>query len=104
MWCGTLYLVAVVGAASAFLPSNIFNGSTRRHVFITQRNLFGKIFEEEGMLGPGITVGKVQVALTASDRSADSIFGLLERKAKAAGDRRRARRAEKAARLAAKQG
>jgi len=40
--------------------------------------LFDKIFEEEGMLGKGITVGKVQVALRSSDRSDASIFGLLE--------------------------
>ena len=30
------------------------------------------------MLGKGITVGKVQVCLRTSDRSATSIFGLLE--------------------------
>ena len=30
------------------------------------------------MLGKGITVGKVQVCLRSSDRSATSIFGLLE--------------------------
>mgnify|MGYP005681918731 CR=1 FL=1 len=40
--------------------------------------LFDKMFEEEGMLGKGITVGKVQVALQSSDRSDTSIFGLLE--------------------------
>ena len=41
-------------------------------------NLFDKLFEEEGMLGKGITVGKVQVALMSPDRSDTSIFGLLE--------------------------
>lgn len=30
------------------------------------------------MLGKGITVGKIQVCLRSSDRSANSIFGLLE--------------------------
>jgi uncharacterized membrane protein len=40
--------------------------------------LFDKIFEEEGMLGKGITVGKVSVALQCPDRSDKSIFGLLE--------------------------
>ena len=40
---------------------------------------FGKVFEEEGTLGKGITVGKVQVALqTRSDRS---ILKNLERHA-----------------------
>ena len=40
--------------------------------------LFDKMFEEEGPLGKGITVGKVQVALIASDRGKGSIFGQLE--------------------------
>jgi uncharacterized membrane protein len=44
------------------------------------------MFEEEGMLGKGITVGKVQVGLFSSDRSADSVYKLLERKASNAGD------------------
>ncbi|KAL7568996.1 hypothetical protein ACA910_021287 [Epithemia clementina (nom. ined.)] len=39
---------------------------------------FDKMFEEEGPLGKGITVGKVQVALTTTDRSRNSIFGALE--------------------------
>lgn len=43
------------------------------------RFLFDKLFEEDGPLGKGITVGKVQVALTTSDRSARSIFGTLKR-------------------------
>lgn len=43
------------------------------------------MFEEEGSLGKGITVGKVQVALQANDRSSSSIFGLLEQKAKSKG-------------------
>mmetsp|Transcript_12944 Transcript_12944/g.24322 ORF Transcript_12944/g.24322 Transcript_12944/m.24322 type:complete len:246 (-) Transcript_12944:134-871(-) len=32
-------------------------------------NLFDKLFEEEGPLGKGITVGKVQLGLSCSDRS-----------------------------------
>ncbi len=44
--------------------------------------IFGKMFEEEGPLGKGITVGKVQICLTATDRSSStSIFQLLERQA-----------------------
>ena len=43
------------------------------------------MFEESGPLGKGITVGKVQVALSSSDRSASSIFGMLESKARAGG-------------------
>lgn len=47
---------------------------------------FDKLFEEEGTLGKGITVGKIQVALMTKDRSRDSIFGLLEEKSRAYGD------------------
>jgi hypothetical protein len=47
--------------------------------------LFGKLFEEEGVLGKGITVGKVQVALFSKERGKDSIFGDLERKARSTG-------------------
>ena len=36
------------------------------------------MFEEEGPLGKGITVGKISVALISEDRGKDSIFGLLE--------------------------
>jgi len=39
------------------------------------------MFEEEGALGKGITVGKVQVALDCLHRGPDSIFALLERSA-----------------------
>jgi len=52
----------------------------------TQLNFFEKMFEEDGTLGKGITVGKVQVALQAIDRSSSSIFGILEQKARAGGD------------------
>eukprot|EP00529_Nitzschia_sp_RCC80_P026675 CAMPEP_0113478464 /NCGR_PEP_ID=MMETSP0014_2-20120614/20770_1 /TAXON_ID=2857 /ORGANISM="Nitzschia sp." /LENGTH=286 /DNA_ID=CAMNT_0000371657 /DNA_START=117 /DNA_END=977 /DNA_ORIENTATION=- /assembly_acc=CAM_ASM_000159 len=48
----------------------------------TQLSLFDKIFEEEGPLGKGITVGKIQIALQTppgQDRtSPTSIFSLLE--------------------------
>ena len=39
------------------------------------------MFEEEGALGKGITVGKVQIALDCINRGPDSIFALLERSA-----------------------
>lgn len=51
----------------------------------TQRNLFeqfGKVFEESGPLGKGITVGKIQVALQCKDRS--GIFQELEKSARSA--------------------
>lgn len=44
--------------------------------------LFDKIFEEEGPLGKGITVGKVSVALISDDRGPESIFALLEENAR----------------------
>lgn len=44
-------------------------------------NFFSKMFEEEGVLGKGIMVGKVQIALNSPDRGPDSIFGILEREA-----------------------
>ena len=44
-------------------------------------NLFDKMFEEEGPLGKGITVGKVQVALDCINRDNNSIFTFLEKAA-----------------------
>jgi len=70
-----LLLAFLTGSASAFMAST---KGTRSHLSSTQTFLFDKMFEEEGMLGKGITVGSVQVALRSSDRSATSIFGLLE--------------------------
>uniref|UniRef100_A0A7S2UEM4 Uncharacterized protein n=1 Tax=Attheya septentrionalis TaxID=420275 RepID=A0A7S2UEM4_9STRA len=53
---------------------------------VTALPMFGKMFEESGPLGKGITIGKVQVALNARDRGAGSIFDLLESKAASSGD------------------
>eukprot|EP00526_Cylindrotheca_closterium_P019506 CAMPEP_0113611320 /NCGR_PEP_ID=MMETSP0017_2-20120614/5492_1 /TAXON_ID=2856 /ORGANISM="Cylindrotheca closterium" /LENGTH=232 /DNA_ID=CAMNT_0000520257 /DNA_START=70 /DNA_END=768 /DNA_ORIENTATION=+ /assembly_acc=CAM_ASM_000147 len=61
-------------SASGFLVLDVKRTSSKN----LHLNLFDKLFEEEGMLGKGITVGKVQVALMSSDRSDSSIFGLLE--------------------------
>ena len=66
-------LPLLTGSVSAFLAPT---KSTR--ISSTEAFLFDKLFEEEGMLGKGITVGKIQVALRSSDRSDRSIFGLLE--------------------------
>jgi hypothetical protein len=57
-----------------------------RRAFVRELHIFDKLFEEQGMLGKGITVGKVQVALMSVDRSKDSIFGLLQSKAANSGD------------------
>jgi uncharacterized membrane protein len=52
-----------------------YSTSTQLHLF----EQFGKVFEESGPLGKGITVGKVQVALQCKDRS--GIFRELEQAA-----------------------
>ena len=80
-------LICIPG--SAFLASTIppgwkLNGgvvfsTTTTTTRTTQLHIFDKIFEEEGVLGKGITVGKISIALRSADRtSATSIFGLLE--------------------------
>mmetsp|Transcript_17205 Transcript_17205/g.37641 ORF Transcript_17205/g.37641 Transcript_17205/m.37641 type:complete len:234 (+) Transcript_17205:118-819(+) len=68
-------LAFMTGSVSALMAAT---KSTRSYVSPTQTFLFDKMFEEEGMLGKGITVGSIQVALRSSDRSESSIFGLLE--------------------------
>ena len=89
-----LYWVLIgflVADASAFSPSIgansrqwAFTMSGRQLIPTKARTmtgalfLFDKMFEEEGPLGKGITVGKVSVALISEDRGKDSIFGLLE--------------------------
>ena len=72
-----LFLVALP-AAYSFVVSPTRPTSSHQSAL----NLFDKVFEEEGPLGKGITVGKVQVALLADDRGKDSIFGLLESNAR----------------------
>jgi len=50
----------------------------QRHPNVSLQMIFEKLFEEEGPLGKGITVGKVQVALAIQDRSSpSSIFTSL---------------------------
>lgn len=64
----------ISGAPIAAAPSKISSNDN----VVTRLNLFGGVFEEEGPLGKGITVGKVQVALISEDRGENSIFGALE--------------------------
>lgn len=61
-----------------FSPGKAAWGVGHRQSATSPLGLFDKLFEEEGPLGKGITVGKVQVALVASDRGKGSIFGQLE--------------------------
>lgn len=63
----------------------VLRWSTSRALINDPLYLFGKLFEEEGVLGKGITVGKVQVALLAQERGKNSIFGELERKSRSTG-------------------
>ena len=79
----SILALATSSAATAFLvPTPVTNGSLHRlHLF----KGLDKAFEEAGPLGKGITVGKVQVALTvtaAERKSNDSIFGILEKHAR----------------------
>lgn len=61
-------------------PSSSSSSRAPRRVS-TQLHFFDKVFEETGPLGKGITVGKVQVALSCPDRSSGSILGILKSKA-----------------------
>ena len=75
MWSKSFLLLSLLTLSVSGFVQNQFQRPTTTK---TSLNLFDKIFEEEGMLGKGITVGKVQVALMSPDRSFQSIFSLLE--------------------------
>jgi hypothetical protein len=76
------FLATLLASSWGFLNQH----HARLPAFSTKLHFFDKMFEEKGMLGKGVTVGKVQVALISSDRSSNSIYGLLERKAASAGN------------------
>ena len=83
-----LIRISILSTAMA-ASLGFLNQNTARPAFKTMPSplyFFDKVFEEEGMLGKGITVGKVQVGLISTDRSSDSIYSLLERKASSPGD------------------
>lgn len=61
-------------------------GQTRHVQTTRQLDMFGKMFEESGPLGKGITVGKVQVALNCPERGPSSIYGLLASESRAMSD------------------
>eukprot|EP00566_Odontella_aurita_P016506 CAMPEP_0113596782 /NCGR_PEP_ID=MMETSP0015_2-20120614/40545_1 /TAXON_ID=2838 /ORGANISM="Odontella" /LENGTH=245 /DNA_ID=CAMNT_0000504371 /DNA_START=153 /DNA_END=890 /DNA_ORIENTATION=- /assembly_acc=CAM_ASM_000160 len=80
-----------VAFATAFQPSPTFAPPQPRPKATdgasgTALRVFGKMFEEEGPLGKGITVGMVQVALQANDRGSSSVFGMMEKAARNAGE------------------
>lgn len=83
-----LALFTLTVCFGAILTSAFVQKESRR-AFVAESHrlgLFDKIFEEEGTLGKGITVGKLQVALVSKDRSDTSIFALLEDHASNTGD------------------
>jgi Protein of unknown function (DUF1517) len=72
----------VILLASIFIPVASFTPrlkwDLRRIDQPTSLYFFDKMFEEEGPLGKGITVGTVKVALMSPDRGNGSIFKMLE--------------------------
>ena len=68
----SLFVVAFSGT-EAFAPSL---NNARTFTTSISLNLFGKMFEEEGPLGKGITVGKFQLGLSCNDRT---LIELLEK-------------------------
>jgi len=75
--------VSTAPKAFVIAPSSTINKETSSSS--SALNFFGKVFEEDGPLGKGITVAKVQIALQSRDRGSSSIFGEIERKANNAG-------------------
>jgi Protein of unknown function (DUF1517) len=67
------FFASILISASCFVPQRQWGVPSQQ-----PRYLFDKMFEEEGPLGKGITVGKVQVALLSPDRGEGSIFSMLE--------------------------
>lgn len=89
LYCLGMALLHIVHSfqISQFSPFNsmrtsVLRTAPNRH-YETSLYFFGKIFEEDGPLGKGITVGKIQVALSCSDRS---LISTLESKSKNIGD------------------
>jgi Protein of unknown function (DUF1517) len=77
----SIFLLCVSRALAWQTSSLPRNGWTSPSLSKTRLHLFDRIFEEEGILGKGITVGKIQVALNSPTRGPDSIFGILEKEA-----------------------
>lgn len=71
-----LVLAPCIISVSCFVPSKSTSWGVKRrsNLYIFDK----KMWEEEGPLGKGTTVGKVQVALTSNDRGQGSIFAMLE--------------------------
>mmetsp|Transcript_21554 Transcript_21554/g.31907 ORF Transcript_21554/g.31907 Transcript_21554/m.31907 type:complete len:238 (+) Transcript_21554:93-806(+) len=76
----SLFVVAFSGT-EAFAPS-LNNARTSTSASTSSLNLFGKMFEEEGPLGKGITVGKFQLGLSCTDRT---LIELLEKESNSYG-------------------
>lgn len=79
----TMAFTPILPAANVKLRTKT---STEMNLFDGFENPLDKVFEEEGPLGRGITVGKVQVAINVSGSertSKDSIFAKLAQHARA---------------------
>lgn len=75
-------LLSCVSTATGFVVDPVSKSMTPPAFTTTSLNLFDdKMWEKEGTLGKGITVGKVQISLNSPDRSKGSIFGMLEEEA-----------------------
>lgn len=88
----SLFSIATTPSVVAFSPTlpaanvKLAKTSTEINLFDGFENPLDKVFEEEGPLGKGITVGKFQVAINVpgSERTAkDSIFSKLAQHARA---------------------
>lgn len=65
-----LWIISTFPGAGAFSPATLFVPQhTSTSSSVAPLNFFGKVFEEDGPLGKGITVGKLQVGLACRDRS-----------------------------------
>ncbi|KAL3756212.1 hypothetical protein ACHAWU_007163 [Discostella pseudostelligera] len=88
----TLILALATSSTAFVVPTPLtlrgFSSVSRNASSLHRLQIFkglDKAFEEAGPLGKGITVGKVQIALTVSAnerKSNDSIFGVLEKHAR----------------------
>jgi len=86
-WLTTIISLATSAVAFTSVPTQKLGVSPSKLSSFFEgfdKNL-GKVFEEDGPLGKGITVGKIQVAVTVSSAERtgkDSIFAILEKHAR----------------------
>lgn len=79
IYLSTIVLLTMYRGVESYVS---FINMTAKRSTTTSLNLFDKLFEEEGPLGKGITVGKFQLGLSCSDRS---LLEALERESNSHG-------------------